>query len=109
MASMPKDSGLPRKKRPPARTPEAREAELVSLALDNIEQQLIEGAASSQILVQLLRMSSTRDRLEREKIANETEMIKAKRAALESQANVEELYANAVEAMRTYGGNRESI
>ena len=109
MGSVPKKSDSPKRRRPPARTPEAREAELVSLALDNIEQQLIEGTASSQILVQLLRTSSTRDRLEREKIINETEKIKSQRAALESQANVEALYENAVEAMRNYGGNRESI
>lgn len=109
MGSAPKKSDSPKRRRPPARTPEAREAELVSLALDNIEQQLIEGTASSQILVQLLRTSSTRDRLEREKIINETEKIKSQRAALESQANVEALYENAVEAMRNYGGNREAI
>lgn len=92
------------KRRRPALTTEARENQLVSLAVDLAEKQLLEGTASSQVITHYLKLGTTIARLEREKLERENELLKAKTKALESAERVEELYANALSAMRRYGG-----
>lgn len=94
-----------RRMQAPALTPEARENQLISLAVDLAEKQLIEGTASAQVITHYLKLGSTRERLEKEKLAKENELLQAKREALESAKRVEELYANALEAMRNYSGS----
>lgn len=88
----------------PALTPEARENQLISLAIDLAEQQLMDGTASSQVITHYLKLGTTTARLEKEKIEHENQLLKAKTKALESAERVEELYANALSAMRHYGG-----
>ena len=87
----------------PALTPEARENQLISLAIDLAEQQLRDGTASSQVITHYLKLGSTKEKLEREKLKNENELLKAKTDNLASQKHVEELYENALRAMRSYG------
>lgn len=94
----------PKEKRPPARTAEARENQLISLATELAEKQLREGTASSQVITHYLKLGSTRERLEQENKELENELLIAKREALESAKHIEELYSNAIAAMRTYGG-----
>lgn len=89
----------------PALTPEAREGQLIALATDLVEQRLRDGTATSQEVVHFLRLGSMRERLERERLENENILLRAKTEALESQAKVEELYANAIKAMQRYSGN----
>lgn len=89
----------------PALTPEAREGQLIALATDLVEQRLRDGTATSQEVVHFLRLGSMRERLEREKLQNENTMLKAKAKALESQADMKDIYSNAIEAMRRYSGN----
>ena len=89
----------------PALTPEAREDQLISLAVNLAEQQLIDGTASAQVITHYLKLGSTREKLEREKLKKENELLEAKREALESAKRVEELYANALQAMRSYSGS----
>ncbi len=96
----------PRRMRP-ALTPEARENQLVSLAVDLAEEQLRSGTASSQVITHYLKLGSTRERLEREKLEKENELLRAKTAALESGQRVEELYEQALNAMRRYSGRRD--
>ncbi|MCI8992284.1 MAG: hypothetical protein HFG80_06085 [Eubacterium sp.] len=91
----------------PALTPEARENQLVSLAVDLAEEQLRSGTASSQVITHYLKLGSSRDRLEREKLEKENELLRAKTKALESGQRVEELYEQALNAMRRYSGQRE--
>ncbi len=88
----------------PASTPEARENQMISLAVDLAEKQLMEGTASSQVITHFLKLGTTRARLEKEKLEHETELLKAKKKALESAERVEELYSNAINAMRRYQG-----
>lgn len=88
----------------PALTPEARENQLIALAVDLAEKQLAEGTASAQVITHYLKLGSTRERLEKEKLKKENELLQAKREALESAKRVEELYSNALEAMRSYSG-----
>ena len=94
-----------RRRRAPATTPEGRENQLVSLAVDLAEQQLEEGTASAQVITHYLKLASTRERLEQEKLARENELLRARADAIASAQEVGELYANALKAMRAYSGH----
>jgi hypothetical protein len=87
--------------------PEAREAQLISLAMDLVEQRLRDGTATSQETVHFLKLGSSRERYEREKLEKENILLKAKTEALESQARIEDLYAKAIDAMKRYGGETD--
>jgi hypothetical protein len=89
----------------PALSPEAREMQLVSLAVDLAEKQLMEGTASSQVITHYLKLGSSRERLEKEKLEKENELLRAKADAIQSSQRVEELYLEALNAMKKYGGN----
>ncbi len=93
------------KKIRPALTPEARENQLIYLATDLAEQQLRDGTASSQVITHYLKLGSSKDRIEREILEKQKELITAKTDALQSAKRVEELYAKAISAMRRYSGN----
>lgn len=88
----------------PALTPENREKQLVSLAIDLAEEQLRDKTASSQVISHFLKLGSTRDQLERQKLEAENELLRAKAENLQSQKKVEELYEEALQAMKTYSG-----
>ena len=85
-------------------TPEARENQCISLAVDLAEQQLRDGTASSQVIAHFLKLGSTRASLEKEKLARENELLRAKTESLESEKRVEALYEEAINAMRSYSG-----
>ena len=92
-------------RRKPPTTPEGREDEMVSLAHDLAEKQIRQGSASSQVITHFLKLGSTRERLEQERLAHENELTRVKIEAIESQKRVEELYMQALNAMRSYAGN----
>lgn len=89
---------------PPARTIEARENQLISLAVDEAERQLRAGTASSQVITHYLKLGSTREKLEMERLRRENDLLKAKTDALESAKKMEELVDEALKAMRSYSG-----
>ena len=89
----------------PGTTIESRENQLISLAVDLAEEQLRNGTASSQVIVHYLKLGSTKERLEKEKLEKENALLRAKAEALESAKKVEELYEEAIKAMRKYSGN----
>ena len=93
-----------KKRRPPALTPEARENQLIAAATNLAEEQILNGTASNQVIIHYLKLGSSKGRLENEKLREENKLLKAKTENLESQKRVEELYAEAVNAMRTYSG-----
>lgn len=74
------------------------------MAYDLAEEQIRGGTASSQVITHFLKMGSTRERLEQQRIAHENELLQVKREAIESQKRVEELYIAALDAMRSYAG-----
>ena len=88
----------------PALTPEAREGQMISLAVDLAEKQLRDGTASSQVITHYLKLGSTKERIEQEILEKQKELITAKTEALQSAKRVEELYANAIAAMKRYSG-----
>lgn len=99
-----KSSGESKKIRP-ALTPEARENQLIYLATDLAEQQLRDGTASSQVITHYLKLGSTKERIEKEILEKQKELITAKTESLQSAKRIEELYTNAIAAMRRYSGH----
>lgn len=77
---------------------------MIALAMDLVEKRLREGTASAQETVHFLRLGSMREQQEREKLEYEIEKLKAQRQALEAQAKSDELYINAINAMKRYSG-----
>lgn len=92
------------KNKRPAIAPEVRESQLISLAIDVAEEQLRNGTASSQVITHFLKLATAKEQLEREKLKKENKLLEAKTDALESAGRVEELYKNALDAFRSYGG-----
>jgi hypothetical protein len=92
-------------RRKPATTPEGRENQLVSEAIDLAEKQIRSGTASSQVITHFLKLGSTRERLEQQRLEHENELTRVKIEALESAQRVEELYKEALDAMRSYAGD----
>lgn len=101
---MPARNNKSRSQGKPASTFEGRERQLVSLAVDLAEQQLKEGTASAQVISHYLKLGSTRERLEQERLARENELLTARVNQIASQEKTEELYQQALNAMRRYAG-----
>lgn len=95
----------PTRKSRPAIDPDAREKQLVSLAVDCAEQQLSDGTASSQVIVHYLKMGSERYRLENERLREENKLLRAKTEELQSNKRSEELIEEALKAFRNYAGH----
>lgn len=91
-------------RRRPAVTEDGREKQLVSLAVDLAEKQLLEGTASSQVITHYLKLGSSREKLEQARIKEENRLLITKGELLESGKRTEELYAEALDAMRRYAG-----
>ena len=77
---------------------------MIALAVDLAERQLSEGTASAQVITHYLKLGTTRETLEKEKLTRENELLKARSDAIASAQKSEELYANALAAMRSYSG-----
>ena len=103
-----KCSSDPVKKIRPALTPEARENQLIALAVDLVEQRLLDGTASSQETTHFLKLGSMRNRLEMEKLGEENRLLKAKTESIQSQKKSEELFHEAMNAFRSYSGKEDS-
>ena len=92
----------------PALTPEARENQMVALAMDLAEKQLLEGTASSQVITHYLKIGSTEQKKRIEKLERENELLRAKTESLETAKRIEDLYTEAISAFNIYRGeNRD--
>ena len=103
--SMPKKNDKTHKRRPPATTPEARENQLITLAVDLAEKQFRDGTATSQVITHFLKLGSTKEKIEKDILKEKKELLKAQTEAMHSAKRVEELYKDALDAMRRYSGN----
>lgn len=92
----------PGKKRPPAKTPEAREAQLIAMAYDHAETQFRNGEASSQVTTHFLKMGSTRELKELKKIELDTKLAEAKIRQIDSVEEMKVLFKDAMEALTGY-------
>lgn len=91
-------------KQPPALTPEDREQQMIALATNLAEEQLRAGTASSQVITHYLKLGTMREQEEREKLRRENELLKAKTEALHSEQRSEELFSQALAAIKEYAG-----
>ena len=90
--------------KPLGTTPEAVENRMVTLAIAQAERQLKNGTASSQIITHYLKLASPNAKLEREILENQSQLIAAKTKAINAAEKNEELYKEAMAAMRMYSG-----
>lgn len=88
----------------PAMTPEDQEDQLISLAVDLAVKRLREGTASNQLVSEIIKLGTTKERLAKEKLQRENEMLRAKTEAIEASRRNGEMYAEALRAMREYAG-----
>lgn len=91
-------------KRPPATSPIARENQLIGMSVDLAAKQIEEGTVSAQVLTHYLKLGSSREKLEQERLEKENELLEMKRDVLRSHKNIEQLYEKALAAMRDYQG-----
>jgi hypothetical protein len=91
----------------PALTPEARENQLIELAMDLVEKRILEGTASSQETTHFLKLGSQKARLEKEALEKQIELMEAKKNNLAATAQMGEMYEEAIKSMRRYSGQGE--
>lgn len=94
----------PAKRARPASTPEAREQQNISLAMNLAEKQLRDGTASAQVITHFLKLGATTAKYELEQLKLENKLLEAKTKAIESQEKSEKLYLDAITAMKKYTG-----
>lgn len=99
----------PKRRMPLARTPEAREAQLAALAYDLAEKQFLDGTASSQVTVHFLKVGSTLQKQELQKLKQETLLVEAKVKDLANVEEMKKLYVEAMDAMRGYAGHETGM
>lgn len=98
------DDTKPLRRRRPAVTPDDREQELIVAATDLAHKQLMEGTASAQVITHYLKASSSREQLEKERLKGEVKLLEIRADAIAAQQRTEELFAEAIQAMRSYQG-----
>ena len=91
----------------PALSPEARENQLICLAMDCAEQQLMDRTASSQVITHFLKLGTAKYEYELEKLRKENSLMQAKTESLQSAQRSEEEYQKVLNAFKVYSGNGE--
>ena len=94
----------PARRARPATTVEARENQMLALAVDLAEKQLREGTASAQVITHYLKLGTQQHELEREKLQAEVQNLRIRSEQAAAATRVETLYAEALDAMRAYSG-----
>ena len=93
------------RRRAPALDPEAREQQLIAMAMDRAEKRFMEGTASDSLTIHFLRLATSKMELEKEKTRKEIAQIAAKTDAIQSLARMEEMFTAATNAMKGYGSS----
>lgn len=96
-------------RRPPATTLEGRENQLIAAAIDLAERQIAEGKASSQVITHFLKLGSTREQIEKARLEADVKLLEAKVEGMVSADRIEQLYADAIAAMKRYQGREEEV
>lgn len=100
----PESPGSKKRKTELATTPEGREAQLIAAAVDLAEKRILDGTASNQLLIHFLKRADPKEKIEKEILERQKDLIVAKTENLESQKRTEELYQKAINAMKVYSG-----
>lgn len=105
----PETNSAPLKRTRPALTPDARENQLIAMAVDLAEKQLRDGTASSQVITHFLKLGSSKERIEKEILEKQKDLIDAKTKSYQSAEEMKVLYEEALRAMKSYSGSAEVI
>lgn len=97
-------TATPKKRMRPAKTSEAREQQLIALAVDLVERRLMEGTASAQETVHFLKLGTVKAQMDKEEQQARIDLMKAKKKAIESGELQEEFYGEVIKAVRSYQG-----
>ena len=100
-------SEVPKRRLPPTLTPEAEENQLIALATEAAKQQLLDGTASAQVITHFLKLGSRREKLEQSMMEEKAAYLAAKTEAIKATKRMEELYADALAAMKRYSGEND--
>ena len=104
-----KKSDIKPKRVRPATSPKEREDEMINLAMNLAEQQLRDGTATPSVIVHYLKLGSTRGIIENEMLSKKSDLLKAQKEKIDSDKRMEDLYEQALNAMKVYGGQVEDI
>lgn len=98
----------PKRNPRPGTTVETRENQLIGMTIDLAARQIKAGTASSQVMTHFLKLGSTKERLEKEKLIQENELLRAKTKSIRSSDEIKVMYMNALNAMNSYKGNGQA-
>ena len=109
MANRRKESDFEHAQRPeyPAKSLKGREDQIIAMAYDEVERRISNGTATGPELVHFLKRGSPKEQLEMEILEKEKALLEAKTEQMATQKKVEELYANAIAAMKSYGTSND--
>ncbi len=88
----------------PARTPQTKENQMISLAFDLAEKKLRNGSASSQLITHFLKLATVKEQLENDRLRADLDLARAKIKYMESQETSQEMYEKALRAFCDYSG-----
>lgn len=103
-ASSTSKKGEEKRTRRRALSPEAREQQLISLAIDLAEQQLMDGTASSQVITHYLKLGSSKEKKDQELAEADIALKKARIESLKREERIEELFKEALDSFKVYSG-----
>lgn len=88
----------------PAMSVEDRYDQLINLAVSLAEERLRDKSASNQLVAEIIRYGSIKERLQREKLEKETAVLNAKVGLFESTARTQDAVEAAMKALKHYRG-----
>lgn len=89
---------------PQALTTDTAERRCITSAYDLAQKQLEEGTASPSVIVHFLKMGTAQAELERAKLEKETELLSARKVAIEEGERTKDLIEEAMKAFKSYNG-----
>lgn len=88
---------------------EALENAMIAQATRLAYQQLCDGTASSQVITHYLKLGTQKEKLEQEMLRKQVSLVDAKTESIKDQKKSEKLYQEALNAFRTYSGQRQEV
>lgn len=98
---------MSKSKQVPAKSPEARENQMIAKAVKEVERRLDDGSISSQLLTVLLKLATTKYQLELEKLRSDIDLQHSKVQEIEDKSTSSDKYAAALAAFKSYKGDSE--
>ena len=107
MVSSRKNSEQGKIRRPPAKTPKAREHQMINLALDQAELQLREGTAATPVVVHYLKLATKEQELREKQLDADIRLREKRIDEIDASAELIEMMDKAIKSMREYQGHDE--